>query len=132
MLQVPNGSTESVGVSVLKSRGIFPEARWYWIGVGAIIGYTFLFNFLVTLALTYLNRKRLFHLNMYVIMCFSFILRVLYLKKITLYDAAFGRPQAILSEETLAERNASKRGDPLELSFRRKSTSGKLACKMLL
>ncbi|XP_073025690.1 LOW QUALITY PROTEIN: pleiotropic drug resistance protein 1-like [Primulina eburnea] len=89
---VPDGSTESVGVSVLKSRGIFPEARWYWIGVGAIIGYTFLFNFLVTLALTYLN--------------------------------PFGRPQAILSEETLAERNASKRGDSVELSSRRKSTSG--------
>ncbi|XP_075488332.1 pleiotropic drug resistance protein 1-like [Primulina tabacum] len=90
---VPDGSTESVGISVLKSRGIFPEARWYWIGVGAIIGYTFLFNFLVTLALTYLN--------------------------------PFGRPQAILSEETLAERNASKRGHSVELSSRRKSTSGK-------
>ncbi|XP_073124129.1 pleiotropic drug resistance protein 1-like [Henckelia pumila] len=89
---VPDGATESVGVSVLKSRGIFPEARWYWIGVGAIIGYIFLFNFLVTLALTYLN--------------------------------PFGKPQAILSEEILAERNASKRGDPVELSSRGKSTSG--------
>ncbi|KZV20014.1 pleiotropic drug resistance protein 1-like [Dorcoceras hygrometricum] len=90
---VPDGSTESVGLSVLKSRGIFPEARWYWIGVGAIIGYTLLFNFLVTLALTYLN--------------------------------PFGKPHAIMSEETLAERNASKLGDPVELSFKRKSTSGR-------
>ncbi|CAK9171344.1 unnamed protein product, partial [Ilex paraguariensis] len=52
---VPPNSTEPLGVSVLKSRAIFPEARWYWIGVGALIGYVFLFNFLFTLALTYLN-----------------------------------------------------------------------------
>ncbi|CAI9755626.1 unnamed protein product [Fraxinus pennsylvanica] len=90
---VPPGSTESVGVSVLKSRGIFPEARWYWIGLGAQIGYIFLFNFLVILALTYLN--------------------------------PFGKPQAILSEETLAERNGSKRGETVELSSRTKSTSGR-------
>lgn len=41
----------------MKSRGIFPEARWYWIGVGATIGYILLFNFLFTLALKYLNRE---------------------------------------------------------------------------
>ncbi|KAL3628122.1 hypothetical protein CASFOL_027168 [Castilleja foliolosa] len=52
---VPPGSTEPVGVTVLRSRGIFPEARWYWIGVGAVVGYVVLFNFLVTLALTYLS-----------------------------------------------------------------------------
>ncbi|KAG8375490.1 hypothetical protein BUALT_Bualt10G0105300 [Buddleja alternifolia] len=90
---VPPGSTESIGLTILKSRGIFPEARWYWIGVGAIIGYVFLFNFLVILALTYLN--------------------------------PFGKPQAILSEETLAERNASKRGEPIELSSTEKTTSGR-------
>ncbi|XP_022863103.1 pleiotropic drug resistance protein 1-like [Olea europaea var. sylvestris] len=90
---VPPGSTESVGVSVLKSRGIFQEERWYWIGLGAQIGYIFLFNFLVILALTYLN--------------------------------PFGKPQAILSEETVAERNGSKRGETVELSSRRKSTSGR-------
>ncbi|KAL3628119.1 transcription factor [Castilleja foliolosa] len=52
---VPPGSTEPVWVTVLRSRGIFPEARWYWIGVGAVVGYVVLFNFLVTLALTYLS-----------------------------------------------------------------------------
>ncbi|KAI3468295.1 hypothetical protein Pfo_024958 [Paulownia fortunei] len=51
----PPGSKEPVGVSVLKSRGLFPEAYWYWIGVGVLIGYVFLFNILDTLALTYLN-----------------------------------------------------------------------------
>ena len=57
MLQVLPGTTEPLGVTILKSRGIFPEAKWYWIGVGAMFGYMFLFNFLFTLALTYLNRK---------------------------------------------------------------------------
>ncbi|KAK7839281.1 abc transporter g family member 40 [Quercus suber] len=50
----PN-SSEQLGVLVLKSRGIFPQADWYWIGVGALIGYIFLFNFLFTLALQYLS-----------------------------------------------------------------------------
>ncbi|GAV68072.1 ABC_tran domain-containing protein/ABC2_membrane domain-containing protein/PDR_assoc domain-containing protein, partial [Cephalotus follicularis] len=52
---VPSNSTEPLGVIVLKSRGIFPEAHWYWIGVGALIAYMFLFNFLYTLALKYLD-----------------------------------------------------------------------------
>ncbi|KAL7187490.1 hypothetical protein ACSBR1_037549 [Camellia fascicularis] len=87
---VPANSTESLGVIVLKSRGIFPEAYWYWIGVGASIGYIFLFNSLFTLALTYLN--------------------------------PFGKPQAILTEETMAERNACKTGE-IELSSREKRLS---------
>lgn len=41
-----------------------------------------------------------------------------------MFDVAFGKPQAILSEETVAERNGSKRGETVELSSRRKSTSG--------
>lgn len=57
LLQLAPNSTESLGVVVLKSRGIFPEARWYWIGVAATIGYILLFNFLFTIALKYLDRK---------------------------------------------------------------------------
>ncbi|KVH90323.1 AAA+ ATPase domain-containing protein [Cynara cardunculus var. scolymus] len=72
---LPN-STETIGVSVLKSRGIFPEAKWYWIAVAASVGYIFLFNICFTLALEYLN--------------------------------PFGNPQAVLSEESLAERTAMK------------------------
>uniref|UniRef100_A0A7N1A5T7 ABC transporter domain-containing protein n=1 Tax=Kalanchoe fedtschenkoi TaxID=63787 RepID=A0A7N1A5T7_KALFE len=49
---------ESLGVTVLKSRGFFPKAYWYWIGVGALIGFTFLFNAVFSLALTYLNPFR--------------------------------------------------------------------------
>ncbi|KAG0465358.1 hypothetical protein HPP92_019522 [Vanilla planifolia] len=49
------GSTEPLGVTVLKSRGVFTEAKWYWIGFGALIGYVILFNFLFTVALTFLK-----------------------------------------------------------------------------
>ncbi|KAL6344901.1 hypothetical protein AAG906_006658 [Vitis piasezkii] len=52
---VPANSTESLGVLVLKARGVFTEPHWYWLGVGALIGYVLLFNFLFTLALSYLN-----------------------------------------------------------------------------
>ena len=41
-----------------------------------------------------------------------------------LYDAAFGKPQAILSEEALAERNASKTEELVELSSRGKRSLG--------
>eukprot|EP00268_Persea_americana_P017565 TRINITY_DN1848_c0_g1_i2.p1 TRINITY_DN1848_c0_g1~~TRINITY_DN1848_c0_g1_i2.p1 ORF type:complete len:1048 (+),score=151.55 TRINITY_DN1848_c0_g1_i2:75-3146(+) len=50
-----SNSTKSLGVLSLEARGIFPEARWYWIGAGALIGYIFLFNGLYVWALDYLN-----------------------------------------------------------------------------
>ncbi|KAK4798053.1 hypothetical protein SAY86_030379 [Trapa natans] len=46
---------ETLGVEVLKSRGFFTSAYWYWIGVGALIGFVLLFNFGFTMALKYLN-----------------------------------------------------------------------------
>lgn len=42
---------------LLKVRSLFPENYWYWIGVGALIGYIIVFNVLFTIFLTYLNRK---------------------------------------------------------------------------
>lgn len=57
IFQILPGQSETLGVQILKSRGIFPEAKWYWIGLGALFGYVFLFNGLFTIALTYLNRK---------------------------------------------------------------------------
>ncbi|XP_062163334.1 pleiotropic drug resistance protein 1-like [Alnus glutinosa] len=89
---VPPNSSEPLGVLVMKSRGVFPQADWYWIGVGALIGYIFLLNFLFTLALKYLN--------------------------------PFGKPQAVLSKETLAERNADRSRDFIELSSKGKSSPG--------
>ncbi|KAJ8640207.1 hypothetical protein MRB53_016901 [Persea americana] len=41
---VLGNSTQSLGIQVLKSRGIFANSYWYWIGVGALLGYTCLFN----------------------------------------------------------------------------------------
>ncbi|XP_014502148.1 ABC transporter G family member 39 [Vigna radiata var. radiata] len=92
-LHVAPNSTEPLGVKVLKSRGIFPEAYWYWIGVGASIGYMLLFNFLFPLALQYLD--------------------------------PFGKPQALISEEALAERNAGRKEHIIELSSRFKGSSDK-------
>ncbi|KAG0538404.1 hypothetical protein BDA96_03G233200 [Sorghum bicolor] len=48
-------SYETLGVQSLKSRGVFPEAKWYWIGLGALLGFVMLFNCLFTLALAYLK-----------------------------------------------------------------------------
>ncbi|KAG5540559.1 hypothetical protein RHGRI_020691 [Rhododendron griersonianum] len=89
--QVPPNSTESLGVLVLKARGIFPEAHWYWVGVGALVGYVFLFNVIFTLALAYLS--------------------------------PFEKPQAVLSKETLEERNVYKGGEVIELSLSGNSSS---------
>jgi len=50
----------TLGVLCLKSRGFFTHAYWYWIGVGALIGYIFLNNFLYTIALTYFDREYLY------------------------------------------------------------------------
>ncbi|XP_020591940.1 ABC transporter G family member 44-like [Phalaenopsis equestris] len=49
------GTNETLGITILKSRGIFPEANWYWIGVGALLGYVLLFNFLFIVALSNLK-----------------------------------------------------------------------------
>ncbi|CAH9083117.1 unnamed protein product [Cuscuta europaea] len=52
---LPFSSESSLGVLVLKYRGLSPKAYWYWIGVGALIGYTIMSNFLYTLALATLK-----------------------------------------------------------------------------
>ncbi|EEF49231.1 ATP-binding cassette transporter, putative [Ricinus communis] len=48
-------TTETLGIQVLESRGFFTHAYWYWIGVGALVGFTLLYNFFFTLALTFLG-----------------------------------------------------------------------------
>jgi hypothetical protein len=52
-------SNETLGVQILKSRGFFTEAKWYWIGLSAMIGFTFFFSTLFTLALGFLKREYL-------------------------------------------------------------------------
>ncbi|KAH6801487.1 ABC-2 and Plant PDR ABC-type transporter family protein [Perilla frutescens var. hirtella] len=50
----PDGVTP-LGITILRNFDIFPNKNWYWIGVGALVGFTFLFNILFTFALMYLN-----------------------------------------------------------------------------
>ena len=60
LFQNVTDSTESLGVTVLKSRGFSTDAHWYWIGAGALLGFIFVFNFFYTLCLNYLNRGCLY------------------------------------------------------------------------
>ncbi|KAM0873038.1 hypothetical protein ACQ4PT_038324 [Festuca glaucescens] len=53
--KIVSGGNQTIGVTVLKDRGIFTEAKWYWIGLGAMVGYTLLFNLLYTVALSALS-----------------------------------------------------------------------------
>ncbi|XP_057969768.1 pleiotropic drug resistance protein 1-like [Malania oleifera] len=48
-------SPKPLGVRVLESRGFFPDSYWYWLALGALVGFVFLFNFLFAMALTFLN-----------------------------------------------------------------------------
>ncbi|XP_061350163.1 pleiotropic drug resistance protein 2-like isoform X2 [Gastrolobium bilobum] len=45
----------TVGKAFLKDRGIFTEEYWYWISIGALIGFSLVFNICFILALTFLN-----------------------------------------------------------------------------
>ncbi|XP_052300205.1 pleiotropic drug resistance protein 1-like isoform X3 [Citrus sinensis] len=49
-------SNEPLGVQVLKSRGFFPDAYWYWLGLGALFGFVLLLHIAFTLALTFLDQ----------------------------------------------------------------------------
>ncbi|KAK9099040.1 hypothetical protein Syun_026085 [Stephania yunnanensis] len=51
---LPDGQTK-LGVAVLNSFDVPAKSNWFWIGVGALIGYIILFNVLFTFALMYLS-----------------------------------------------------------------------------
>lgn len=55
----PNKDTRinepTVGKVLLKSRGFFVQEYWYWICIGALFGFSLLFNILFVAALTWLN-----------------------------------------------------------------------------
>ncbi|KAJ4718238.1 Pleiotropic drug resistance ABC transporter [Melia azedarach] len=51
---IPN-TMQTLGTAVLKSRGFFTDANWYWIGVGGLIGFTFFYNLGFSLALSFLK-----------------------------------------------------------------------------
>ncbi|KAM3236224.1 pleiotropic drug resistance protein 1-like [Capsicum annuum] len=49
-----NGN-ETLGHAVVRARGFFPDAYWYWIGVGALIAFVIIFNFCYSIGLAYLK-----------------------------------------------------------------------------
>ncbi|RZC83900.1 hypothetical protein C5167_046685 [Papaver somniferum] len=51
----PNSSDTTVGKMLLKSRGMFAQEYWYWISIGALVGFSLLFNVCFLAALTYLT-----------------------------------------------------------------------------
>ncbi|RVX20123.1 Pleiotropic drug resistance protein 2 [Vitis vinifera] len=48
-------STDSVGVTLLKEKGLFSEEHWYWICVGVLFAFSLLFNVLFIAALSFFN-----------------------------------------------------------------------------
>ncbi|KAK6929099.1 ABC-2 type transporter [Dillenia turbinata] len=51
----PRCAEPSIGKALLKARGMFVEGYWYWICIGALIGFSLFFNLCFVAALTYLN-----------------------------------------------------------------------------
>ncbi|XP_057981312.1 pleiotropic drug resistance protein 2-like isoform X2 [Malania oleifera] len=51
----PRFNETTVGKVLLKSRGFFVDDYWFWICIGALVGFSILFNVLFIAALTYLN-----------------------------------------------------------------------------
>ncbi|XP_030512931.1 pleiotropic drug resistance protein 2-like [Rhodamnia argentea] len=51
----PRINQPTVGKVLLKSRGFFVDDYWYWICIGALFGFSLLFNILFIAALTWLN-----------------------------------------------------------------------------
>ncbi|XVE54347.1 hypothetical protein DITRI_Ditri03aG0073100 [Diplodiscus trichospermus] len=54
--QALNETKESLGVAVLKARGVFTSPSWYWIGLVALVGFFLLFNGISALAFAYLGQ----------------------------------------------------------------------------
>ncbi|KAK1439447.1 hypothetical protein QVD17_05265 [Tagetes erecta] len=51
----PRINASTVGKALLKSRSFFTEEYWFWISLGALIGFSIIFNILFIVALTFLN-----------------------------------------------------------------------------
>nr|QVT92304.1 ABC transporter [Salvia miltiorrhiza] len=55
MNKLSSDNVTRLGVTVLKQFDIFPEEKWYWIGIVALLGFTIIFNTFFVMALMYLN-----------------------------------------------------------------------------
>ncbi|KVH92050.1 AAA+ ATPase domain-containing protein [Cynara cardunculus var. scolymus] len=58
MNKLASDNVTELGVAVLRTFDITPDRNKFWIGAAALLGFALLFNFLLTLALTYLNPLR--------------------------------------------------------------------------
>lgn len=88
------------------------DSNWYWIGVGALLGYIFLFNILFVLFLDWLDRE--YSLDRLYIFQLLYILYLLVLIS-CLILIALGKGQTVISEETLREKHANRTGETVEL-----------------
>ncbi|XP_004291542.1 PREDICTED: pleiotropic drug resistance protein 2-like [Fragaria vesca subsp. vesca] len=50
-----NSTQPTVGKALLRQRGLYTTESWYWICIGALVGFSLLFNLMFIAALTYLN-----------------------------------------------------------------------------
>lgn len=57
LLQTTTFGNVTLGNSLLHSHSLPVSDNWYWLGVGVLLIYALFFNIIVTLALTFLNRK---------------------------------------------------------------------------
>ncbi|KAK7405523.1 hypothetical protein VNO78_06905 [Psophocarpus tetragonolobus] len=50
-----HNASYNLGVEYLNSRAFFTESYWYWLGLGALVGFVFLLNAIIGLALEFLG-----------------------------------------------------------------------------
>ncbi|KAF3333372.1 ABC transporter G family member 42 [Carex littledalei] len=50
-----NVGGDPLGIAIMKNAHIFTDNNWFWIGAGALLGFSIFFNVLFTLSLMYLN-----------------------------------------------------------------------------
>jgi len=97
-------SNTTIGRTILESRGLNFNGYFFWISVGALLGFTLLFNIGFTLALTFLKRK-------FVISATGLHFWIISAKdvpEITLKLTAPGSSPAIISREKYSHRNETE------------------------
>lgn len=57
LFQIQNGNNVTIGREVLKSHGLDFDGNFFWISVGALLGFAVVFDIGFILALTYLKGK---------------------------------------------------------------------------
>ena len=94
---VTTGTNNTEGIAVLQNRGLHSETYYYWIGVGALVGFILIFNLLFTIVLSYFHREYKGFLQRQISL-------FTYLERLTQdLHTAIGKPQAMISKEALAE-----------------------------